>query len=133
MTITNKVLKVTKIRNMEYYDMTHVFDDLYAKSLKNQKFTNLLEIIQMEENIKLAYRNMRKNSGGSTPGIDNLTINHINSICEDEFLRIVKSKMRNYHPKRVRRVEIPKVNGEMRPLGIPTIWDRIIQQIRKKN
>lgn len=57
-----------------------------------------------------------------------LTINHINSICEDEFLRIVKSKMRNYHPKRVRRVEIPKVNGEMRPLGIPTIWDRIIQQ-----
>ena len=128
MTITNKVLKVTKIRNAEYYDMTYVFDDLYAKSLKNQKFTNLLEIIQMEENIKLAYRNMRKNSGGRTPGIDNLTINHINSICEDEFLRIVKSKMRNYHPKRVRRVEIPKVNGEMRPLGIPTIWDRIIQQ-----
>ena len=128
MTITNKVLKVTKIRNTEYYDMTYVFDDLYAKSLKNQKFTNLLEIIQMEENIKLAYRNMRKNSGGRTPGIDNLTINHINSICEDEFLRIVKSKMRNYHPKRVRRVEIPKVNGEMRPLGIPTIWDRIIQQ-----
>lgn len=128
MTITNKVLKVTKIRNTEYYDMTYVFDDLYAKSLKNQKFTNLLEIIQMEENIKLAYRNMRKNSGGRTPSIENLTINHINSICEDEFLRIVKSKMRNYHPKRVRRVEIPKVNGEMRPLGIPTIWDRIIQQ-----
>lgn len=98
MTITNKVLKVTKIRNTEYYDMTYVFDDLYAKSLKNQKFTNLLEIIQMEENIKLAYRNMRKNSGGRTPGIENLTINHINSICEDEFLRIVKSKMRNYHP-----------------------------------
>ena len=38
MTITNKVLKVTKIRNTEYYDMTYVFDDLYAKSLKNQKF-----------------------------------------------------------------------------------------------
>lgn len=37
MTITNKVLKVTKIRNTEYYDMTYVFDDLYAKSLKYQK------------------------------------------------------------------------------------------------
>lgn len=106
MTITNKVLKVTKIRNTEYYDMTYVFDDLYAKSLKNQKFTNLLEIIQMEENIKLAYRNMRKNSGGRTPGIDNLTINHINSICEDEFLRIVKSKMRNYHLKKRLNLEI---------------------------
>ena len=106
MTITNKVLKVTKIRNTEYYDMTYVFDDLYAKSLKKQKFTNLLEIIQMEENIKLAYRNMRKNSGGRTPGIDNLTINHINSICEDEFLRIVKSKMRNYHLKKRLNLEI---------------------------
>ena len=50
MTITNKVLKVTKIRNTEYYDMTYVFDDLYAKSLKNQKFTNLLEIIDFYMN-----------------------------------------------------------------------------------
>ena len=55
MTITNKVLKVTKIRNTEYYDMTYVFDDLYAKSLKNQKFTNLLEIIQMEEQCRMIF------------------------------------------------------------------------------
>ena len=69
--------------------MTYVFDDLYAKSLKNQKFTNLLEIIQMEENIKLAYRNMRKNSGGRTPGIDIVYRTEKNE--EDIFEAIKKS------------------------------------------
>ena len=108
--------------------MVEVLDDLYAKSVNNENFYNLLEIIQSTENIKLAYRNMRKNDGGKSPGVDGLTIRDVNAIPEDEFLRIIGNKFRNYKPKRVRRVEIPKPNGKMRPLGIPTIWDRIIQQ-----
>lgn len=126
-TIT-KEHKVGKIRNAEYYDMIETLDQLYADSLKGKVFTNLYEIIISENNIKLAYRNMRKNDGGKTPGVDGMNITNLNEIKEDEFIKIVLNKFRNYRPKRVKRVEIPKPNGKLRPLGIPTIWDRVIQQ-----
>ena len=127
MTIT-KEHKVGKIRNAEYYDMIETLDQLYADSLKGKVFTNLYEIIISENNIKLAYRNMRKNDGGKTPGVDGMNITNLNEMKEDEFIKIVLNKFRNYRPKRVKRVEIPKPNGKLRPLGIPTIWDRVIQQ-----
>ncbi|WP_343083094.1 group II intron reverse transcriptase/maturase [Blautia producta] len=123
-----KDLKVGKIRNAEYYDMVEVFDKLYADSIKGDVFQNLYEIIISENNIKLAYRNMRKNDGGRTPGVDGMTIKDLNRMDENEFKRVVLNKFRNYHPKRVKRVEIPKPNGKMRPLGIPSIWDRVVQQ-----
>ena len=126
-TIT-KEHKVGKIRNAEYYDMIETLDQLYADSLKGKVFTNLYEIIISENNIKLAYRNMRKNDGGKTPGVDGMNITNLNEMKEDEFIKIVLNKFRNYRPKRVKRVEIPKPNGKLRPLGIPTIWDRVIQQ-----
>lgn len=123
-----KTLKVSKIRNSEYYDMTDVFDELYAKSSAGYNFKDLFSIVQSTENIKLAYRNIRKNDGGRSPGVDGLNIKDIDKIPEEQFISIVKNKLMNYYPKRVRRVEIPKANGKTRPLGIPTIWDRIIQQ-----
>lgn len=120
--------KVGKIRNAEYYDMVEIFDQLYADSLNGKEFSNLYDIIISENNIKLAYRNMRKNTGSKTPGVDGMNINDLNKMDENEFVRVVLNKFRNYNPKRVKRVEIPKPNGKLRPLGIPTIWDRVIQQ-----
>ena len=108
--------------------MVETFDKLYADSLKGKVFTNLYELIISENNIKLAYRNMRKNDGGRTPGVDGMTIRDLNKMTEENFIRIVLNKFRNYHPKRVKRIEIPKANGKMRPLGIPTVWDRVVQQ-----
>lgn len=67
--MTGKNLKRQKLRNNEYYDMQGTFDDLYAKSLKNQVFKNLIEIIVADENIKLAYRNIKKNAGSKTAGV----------------------------------------------------------------
>ena len=52
-----KPLKKQKIRNSEYYDMQLVLDELYAASVKGQRFCNLVELIKRPENIKLAYRN----------------------------------------------------------------------------
>lgn len=128
MTITKKALKTNKIRYTEYYNLIEIFDKLYEDSSKGKNFTDLISIIQMDENIKLAFRNIKNNSGANTPGVDGLTIKDVKSLTETQYIKIVKAKLRNYHPKRVRRIEIPKANGKKRPLGIPTIWDRLIQQ-----
>ena len=52
--------KQRKIRNSEYYDMETTFDGLYAKSKNGKIFNHLMEIIESEENIKLAYRTVKK-------------------------------------------------------------------------
>lgn len=123
-----KPLKKQKIRNSEYYDMQLVLDELYAASVKGQRFCNLLELIKRPENIKLAYRNIRKNSGSRTAGVDNKTISDLNKWNENALVAHVQRKLDWYVPNAVRRVEIPKDNGKTRPLGIPTIMDRLIQQ-----
>ncbi len=128
MTNKEKPLKRQKIRNSEYYDMQAVFDGLYQDSLKGKHFRNLVELIKTPENIKLAYRNMRKNSGSKTPGVDQKTISDLNKWNETALISHVQRKLDWYVPNAVLRVEIPKDNGKMRLLGIPTIMDRLIQQ-----
>ena len=123
-----KPLKKQKIRNSEYYDMQSVFDELYADSVKGKQFQNLVELIQRPENIMLAYRNIRKNDGSKTAGVDNKTISDLNRWKDKTLVAHVQRKLDWYVPNAVRRVEIPKGNGKTRPLGIPTIMDRLIQQ-----
>lgn len=123
-----KPLKKQKIRNAEYYDMQTAFDKLYADSVSGRQFRNLVELIQRPENIMLAYRNLRKNSGSKTAGVDKKTISDLNKWSDKKLINHVQRKMDWYVPNAVRRVEIPKDNGKKRPLGIPTIMDRLIQQ-----
>ncbi len=117
-----------KLRHLEYYDLQRTFDELYEKSQKGHKFSNLFEIIASDENIKLAYRNIKRNKGSKTAGVDGLTIKNVKKLSEEKFLEIIKKKLAWYSPKAVKRVEIPKPDGRKRPLGIPTIMDRIVQQ-----
>ena len=128
MTGKKKLLKRQKLRNNEYYDMQSVFDKLYEDSLAKREFKNLIRIITTEENIKLAYRNLKKNAGSKTPGTDGKTIADLAKVSEAELIQVVQRKFDWYQPQSVRRKEIPKGNGKMRPLGIPTIMDRLIQQ-----
>ena len=120
--------KQGKIRNSEYYGMESIFDTLYAESRNGKTFNHLMAIIESEENIKLAYRTIKRNHGSKTPGVDKKTIRNLAKLNEDEYVRLVKKKFSNYHPRPVRREEIPKDNGKTRPLGIPAISDRIVQQ-----
>lgn len=120
--------KQSKIRYTEYYDLQSTFDRLYSDSLKGRTFYNLISLMANEENIKLAYRTIKGNKGSGTPGVDKRTIKHLASMEEEKFVRLIQKQFSWYNPRPVRRVEIPKPNGKTRPLGIPTIVDRIVQQ-----
>ena len=78
--------------------------------------------------IWLAYRNIKCNSGSHTSGVDKLSIKDIERLSTDKLVEIIRRKFQYYKPKPVKRVEIPKPNGKTRPLGIPTIVDRLVQQ-----
>ena len=131
-------LCVDDLRHAEYYEMQEIFDDLYAKSMNQEKFSDLMGIILSRENILLAYRNMKTNAGSRTPGTDGKTIRDIAMLTVDEVISkvryIVTNTTHGYRPKPVRRKDIPKAydSTKTRPLGIPCIWDRLIQQCIKQ-
>jgi len=127
-----KVKKKKLLRNNEYYNIQNTFDMLYKKGTENYKFNNLMQYILSEQNILLAYRNIKKNKGSKTSGTDKKTILDLGDSETYRIANMVRHKLRNYRPCSVRRVDIPKPNGKTRPLGIPTISDRLIQQCIKQ-
>ena len=133
-----KSLCMSGLRHAEYYGMQEVFDGLYAKSSKNETFTNLMSIILKRENILLAYRNIKSNDGSKTPGTDGVTFDDIGKLMPDEVIDTVRfitiGSTHGYRPKPVRRKEITKPYDptKTRPLGIPCVWDRLGQQCIKQ-
>lgn len=125
-------LKKNRLRYNEYYGMQPIFDNLYKQSSENSKFKNLYGLIASENNIMLAYRTIKRNSGSKTPGTNRHNIEHWENQPTKEFIQYIKRRLENYIPQKVRRKEIPKSNGKTRPLGIPCIEDRIIQQCIKQ-
>ena len=128
MSVKRKLLKRQKLRNNEYYDLQKIFDSLYSASQNSKVFKNLMDTIIREENILLAYRNIKNNTGSHTKGTDGRTIEYLASLGTEVLVAKVRRKLENYFPQAVRRVVIPKHDGKTRPLGIPTIMDRLIQQ-----
>lgn len=130
MATRQKAQKKAKLRHAEYYDFQNVQDRLYADSKQGKIFKKLVEIIATPENIRLAYRNIKKNDGSKTAGTDNRTIKDLEKLSDEKLIATVQRKLEWYIPQSVRRVEIPKGNDptKKRPLGIPTIMDRLIQQ-----
>ena len=79
------------------------------------------------DNLNLAFKNVKANKGAS--GIDELSIEETEKFIKEHKNQIVwQLYNRKYQPQPVRRVEIPKANGGVRKLGIPTVLDRVIQQ-----
>jgi RNA-directed DNA polymerase len=108
--------------------MQDCFDSLYAQSVSGHHFYDLTVIMSSKDNIRLAYRNIKRNTGSKTAGTDKLTINDILPLTVEDVIAKVQAMFKWYEPQAVRRVFIPKGKGKTRPLGIPTIWDRMFQQ-----
>jgi len=87
----------------------------------------LLEKILDKENLNKAYKHVKANKGA--PGVDGVTVDEAyENIRQNKEKWLHQIRKRTYKPQPVRRVQIPKENGKMRNLGIPTVFDRIIQQ-----
>ena len=103
-------------------------EHLHKLAVANQekRFQDLWGLITSETWLAQAWEEIRRNKGSQTPGIDRLTAEDIDL----PRIRRLLERLRNgtYRPKSVRRVYIPKSNGKLRPLGIPSIEDRIVQQ-----
>lgn len=88
---------------------------------------NLLERMLSRDNVRKAWKRVKANKGA--PGIDDMSIDDFPEFARAQWDRIRESLLAGtYQPSPVKRVEIPKPTGGTRPLGIPTVLDRLIQQ-----
>src|SRR5437867_2370152 len=87
----------------------------------------LMEEVCERENCWQAYKRVKANKG--SPGIDGMTVGELSGYLKQHWPTIREQLLRGtYEPQPVRRVEIPKPDGGVRKLGIPTVLDRLIQQ-----
>lgn len=114
-------------------DLRNTFDKMYqAAKEKNKPFFNLVELMMETETIMTAIHNIKSNKGSFTAGIDKKEINYYLQMEPNTLIRLIRKTIKNYNPRPVRRVHIPKKNSDKkRPLGIPTMLDRIIQEIAR--
>lgn len=95
--------------------------------MEEKQQMRLIDGILNESNIYLAIKRVKTNKGAS--GIDKMSVNELESYWKNNGQEIInKILAKEYRPQPVRRVYIPKPNGKKRPLGIPTVVDRVIQQ-----
>lgn len=88
---------------------------------------SLLEEVLSKNNIEKAYKRVYQNKRAN--GVDGVTVYELRDYLDKHFEEIKeKIKTRKYKSSPVRRVYIPKDNGDKRGLGIPTVVDRVIQQ-----
>ncbi len=88
---------------------------------------SMMEQILAPENLQRAWRKVRANAGA--PGIDAMSVAVFPAFCREQWPRIRSALIEGtYRPAPVRRVFIPKADGSQRPLGVPTVLDRMIQQ-----
>lgn len=108
---------------------TAILENIRQNSERNQDeiFTRLFRYMLRPELYYLAYKNLYANQGAATRGINTDTAD---GFSEAKVERIIKALSdRSYIPSPVRRTYIPKRNGRLRPLGIPTFTDKLVQEV----
>lgn len=102
------------LRQKSEHDENYVFERVY-RNLFNEDF------------FIRAYQKIHAKEGNMTPGVDSDTIDGFNKKQVAKLIELLR--LEKYQPKPVRRTYIPKKNGKMRPLGIPTFTDKLVQEV----
>ncbi len=100
-----------------------------SKKHPEEVFTRLYRYMLREDIYYVAYNNLYANNGASTKGVDEDTADGFSV----EYIRSITEKLQNgtYTPKPTRRIYIPKANGKMRPISIPTFSDKLVQEVMR--
>ena len=106
---------------------------LYRKAKEDgaYRFYVLYDKVCLPYVLRESYRRVKANRG--SPGVDGVTFDALEAEGEGEFIEAIREELveKSYRPSPVKRVMIPKTNGKLRPLGIPTIKDRVVQMASK--
>ncbi|WP_240420323.1 group II intron reverse transcriptase/maturase [Paenibacillus periandrae] len=124
-------MKVNRLVIRTEEELNSTRDRMFHEAKDGKSFFGLVELMKNKQAIITAIHNIKSNKGSYTPGIDNKDIDHILQLDEEYLISLVLHSVDNYEPTPVRRVYIPKTNGKERPLGIPTMIDRIIQELAR--
>lgn len=121
-TTNNTIDKVRKLQRKLYQS---------AKMSSERKFHALYDKVYRKDILIRAWQQVRANQGSA--GVDRQTIEDVESYGVEKLVGEIQEELKNtgYNPPPVRRVHIPKANGKTRPLGIPTVKDRIVQTAAK--
>lgn len=102
-----------------------------VKKQEGRKWYSLIDKIWAKPNLEEAFKEVKRNRGAA--GIDQMTLKAFESKLEHHLEVLEQAlKSKTYRPKPVRRVYIPKADGTQRPLGIPTVGDRVVQAAAKR-
>lgn len=113
-------------RNSKEMKVEGMVSNIFTNERRNNNM-RLIEVILDDENLNEALKRVKSNKG--VAGIDKMTVYEIDTYFQSNRERIKKEILeKKYRPQPVKRVYIPKSNGKKRPLGIPTVIDRVIQQ-----
>lgn len=116
-------------------NLKQLLDEMYQEAKKGGSFYGLTEMLFNEEVITTAIHNIKSNHGSKTAGMDGKGIDEYLQMDKEDLINLIQSQVNDYNPKPVKRVYIPKNNikssnkADMRPLGIPNMIDRIIQEL----
>jgi RNA-directed DNA polymerase len=105
-----------------------------AKAQPEHRFADLYHLVCHQEWLAEALREVLNNAGSRTAGIDGVSRKQLaDEEARTKFIENIRTELRagTYRPQPVRRHWIPKANGKRRPLGIPTIKDRVVQMVLK--
>lgn len=124
-------MKVHRLKIETEAQYQEVRDQMYQEAKEGKRnFYGLLELATNPVTIITAIHRIKANKGRNTPGSDGKRIRDILTMNYEEVVQLVQQALKDYHPTPVRRVWIDKPGKkEKRPLGIPSILDRIVQEL----